>query len=480
MKKIVVIGLGPGDEGALTLKAVENLNEGRKTYLRTVHHPTVNYLDRNGIKYETYDSYYEEKEDFIDVYRGIADELIKKAQEFQTINYCVPGHPLIAEKTVEILLEREEAGEVDIEIVEGLSFIEPMILSMKKDPIEGLKLIDGLDVKNQHVDINTDNLITQVYNQSRASDLKLDLAEVYGDDYEVYVIRAAGMSEEKKVKVPIYELDRLEWIDYLTSIYIPKVERENKSVYDLSDLLGIMEELRSENGCAWDIKQTHDSLKRYVIEEAYEVVDAIDNDDMDGLVEELGDLMLQIVFHSQIGREEGYFSIWDVIKSISVKMVSRHPNVFKESEHDASDDWNEIKAKEKQQTTHTERLNSVPKSFPALMRSEKVQKRASNSGFDWQDVSGALMKLNEELGEVEREIDMGSDRIAEEIGDLLFSVVNVCRFLKIDPERALYDSTDKFIDRFSKVEREVIGSNRKIEDLSMEELDDIWEQIKNE
>lgn len=479
MNRVYIIGLGPGNEDSLTLGAVRELESGRKTFLRTVHHPTVKYLDDNNIEYQAYDGFYEENEKFEDVYGKISEDIILKAEEHKEINYCVPGHPLIAEKTVEILIEKQKQGEIELEIVEGLSFIEPMILSVNRDPINGLKIIDGLDL-SQKPDINFDNLITQVYNRERASELKLSLSEIYGDEYEVIVIRAAGMKDEKKVTCPLYELDRFDWIDYLTSIYVPKVDPETKEIYDLNDLLDIMETLRGEDGCSWDIKQTHESLKRYLIEEAYEVVDAIDNDDIDGMQEELGDLLLQIVFHSQIGREEGYFNIWDVIKSISEKMINRHPNVFETSEHSPDDNWDEIKAKEKRIESHTERLMSVPKSLPALLRSEKVQKRASKAGFDWEDYRGALAKTTEELNEVKTEIEKNGNNLTEEVGDLLFSVVNLCRFFKIDPERALYDSTDKFISRFEKVEEKVNSKGLNMENLELQELDSIWDEIKND
>jgi tetrapyrrole methylase family protein / MazG family protein len=485
LNKIVVIGLGPGDENALTLGAVRNLEKKRKTYLRTEKHPTVSYLEGEGIKYETYDHVYDSEEQFEDVYMSIAEDLIKKSEEYGTINYCVPGHPLIAEKTVDILLDMESAGKIDLEVVEGLSFIEPVILSMKTDPVEGLKIVDGLDLKSQKVDINVDNLITQVYNQTKASELKLELSEIYGDDYKVWVIKAAGVpEEEKKELVPIYEIDRLSWIDYLTSIYVPKVPKDKKSVYDFNDLLKIMEVLRSEEGCPWDIKQTHDSLKKYVIEEAYELVEAIEEENIDGIVEELGDILLQVIFHSQIGKEEGYFNVWDVVKGISEKMVNRHPHVFgdgkAETDSDVKKVWDDIKASEKEQESHQERLKSVPKVLPSLIRSEKVQKRASRCGFDWDSVDGAIEKLKEEVGELVEEIKSDGGNIDGEIGDILFSIVNVSRFLNVDPERALYRSTDKFIDRFSKVESKVIASGKEMDKIGLEELEDLWIQVKSE
>lgn len=479
MNKIVVIGLGPGDENLLTLEAINHLrSKGRETYLRTEFHPTVSFLSKENIEYESYDYMYEKSQEFSEVYRGIADDLVLKSKSKAIINYCVPGHPLIAEKTVDILIELEKAGQVQLEIVQGLSFIEPVILTMEKDPVEGLKIVDGLDIKRQKVDINVDNLITQVYNQTKASELKLELSEVYGDEYMVYVIRAAGVKGQERVeKVPLYEIDRLDWIDYLTSIYIPKVEAENKEIYDFNDFLGIMSDLRGERGCAWDIKQTHESLKKYLIEEAYELVEAIEADDIDGIVEELGDVLLQVVFHAQIGKEEGFFSIWDVISGISKKMVCRHPHVFGQGPSEKS--WNELKAEEKSQQSHEERLKSVPKVLPALIRSMKVQKRASDVGFDWDNIEGPKSKVEEELRELYDEIEKENGRLEDELGDLLFSVVNMCRFLNVEPERALYRATDKFISRFSSVEREAITRGKEIESMSQDELESLWDKVKN-
>lgn len=477
MGKIFVIGLGPGNESDLTLRAAEALKSGRKTYLRTVFHPTISYLDRNSIEYESFDSFYEESEEFYDVYSSIAKKLIDESEKHGEINYCVPGHPMVAEMSVKLLAEADGKNGTEVEIIDGLSFIEPMIKAMNRDPVNGLKIIDGLDL-SQFPDINTDNLITQVYDRDRASDLKLSLAEIYGDEYEVYVIRAAGMEDERKEKMPLYEIDRIDWYDYLTSIYIPKADEENKEIYNLNDLINIMAALRGENGCSWDRKQTHESLRRYLIEEAYEVADAIDSDDIDSIEEELGDVLLQIVFHSQIAAEEGYFNIWGVIKSISEKMVNRHPHVFDNSAYSSEDNWNEIKAKEKKFESHSERLTAVPKSLPALMRSQKVQKRAKDAGFDWEDYRGPMNKLYEEMDEIKKEIEENGDNISGELGDLLFSAVNLSRFFGIDPEKALYDSTEKFIKRFEKVEEEVKRQNKEIENMNLEELDRIWENIK--
>lgn len=479
MAKIFIIGLGPGDAGSLTLDAVEKITNGDQLFLRTEKHPTVDYIIDKGIEYTSYDSVYDTTEEFSEVYEKISDELVQNAKKYGIINYCVPGHPLVAEKTVSILLEKEKTGEIEVEIVSGLSFIEPMIIAVGIDPIDGLKIVDGLNLVEQTVDINTDNLITQVYNRIRASDLKLELMDIYGDDYEVYVIKSAGIKgEERKVKIPLYELDRLEWIDYLTSIYIPKMDKKIKNKYDFFDLMGIMETLRGKNGCEWDRFQTHQSLRQYLIEEAYEVVDAIDNGDSLDVAEELGDLLLQIVFHSQIGREDGNFNIYDVTTLICEKMIRRHPQVFPEfinSDEDVVYDWNDIKAKEKDQNSYTDRMKSVPKGLPALVKSVKIQNRAADVGFDWPNIEGALEKIQEELKEVKEELRGNDiDKTEEELGDLLFSIVNLSRFLQLSPETALNKATHKFIKRFESMELQSIEDFKDMKDLSLEELDELW------
>lgn len=483
MAKIFIIGLGPGDAGSLTLDAVEKITGGDRVYLRTEKHPTVDYLTKKGIEYTSYDSIYDTTEEFLDVYEKISLDLVQNAKKYGIINYCVPGHPLVAEKTVSILLEKEKTGEIEIEIISGLSFIEPMIISVGIDPIDGLKIVDGLNLVEQSVDINTDNLITQVYNRIRASDLKLELMDIYGDEYEVYVIKSAGIKgEEIKVKIPLYELDRLEWIDYLTSIYIPKMDKKIKNKYDFFDLMGIMETLRGKNGCEWDRKQTHQTLRQYLIEEAYEVVDAIDNGDTLDIAEELGDLLLQIVFHSQIAKEEGNFNIYDVTTLICEKMIRRHPEIFPEftnKDEDVIYDWNDIKAKEKDQNSYTDRMKSVPKGLPALVKSVKIQNRAADVGFDWTSIEGALEKLDEELAEVKQEIKgRDTERIEEELGDLLFSVVNVSRFLNLSPETSLNKATHKFIKRFEFMELKSTESGHDMKQLSLDELENLWKCSK--
>jgi len=486
MGKIFIVGLGPGDINSLTIGALERLKSGNENFLRTEKHPTIYYLKENNIQYKSYDYVYDSEETFDKVYDFIASDLIQKAKEYEVINYYVPGNPLVAEKTVNILLESCSKENIQIEIIPGMSFIDPIILAVKHDPVNGLKILDGLNMNGQSVDINTSNIITQVYNNRIATSVKLYLSEIYGDQYEIFVINSAGIAGEEKVyKIPIYELDRMDQISYLTSIYIPKVDKINKKIYDMNDLINIMNRLRGDDGCPWDIEQTHSSLRECLIEEAYEVVDAIDKDDMDSLVEELGDLLLQVVFHSQIGREEGYFNINDVTTSICEKLIFRHPHVFGEKKVENCEEvvynWNEMKFKHRNVESYTQRLKQMSP-LPSLMRSLKVQKRAADVGFDWDNVEGAIEKVKEEYFEVIEELNFfeggDSGKIEEELGDLLFSVVNVCRFSNVNPEIALNRTINKFIDRFESMENQSKKLGKDLKKMTLAELDELWDQAK--
>ncbi|MDK2801581.1 MAG: tetrapyrrole methylase family protein / MazG family protein [Clostridiales bacterium] len=256
-----------------------------------------------------------------------------------------------------------------------------------------------------------------------------------------------------------------------------------KKKYTFDDLLEIMALLRSEKGCPWDREQTHESLKRYLIEETYEVLEALDSGDKNRFADELGDLLLQIVFHAQIGKEEGTFDIHDVISCICQKMIDRHTHVFGQAKADNADEvldnWEEIKKKEKGLENHTQVLREVSSYLPALMRSYKVQQKAAKVGFDWDSVTGAMDKVKEEINELEQVYkteNMG--KIEEEVGDLIFAIVNVARFLKVHPELALTQTVEKFINRFEYIEKNCSRFNKKMEEMTLDEMDILWNEAK--
>lgn len=475
---IRIIGLGPGSEDDLTVKSLNIMKRANTLYLRTEKHPNVEYIKNLGINFKTFDYFYENGKEFEEVYYKIAVEVMKH----DDVVYAVPGHPLVAEKSVQIIIELAKEKGIDIEILSAISFVDAVINALKIDPVEGLKIIDGLQLDSQTPDLDVGNLVTQVYSKFVASNIKLSLMEHYEDEQEVYLLRAAGVPELERIeKMPLYEIDRIDWVDYLTSLYIPPVK--DKKRYSFKDLLALMDKLRSENGCPWDREQNHETLKRYLIEESYEVIDAIDRDDMEGLVEELGDVLFQVIFHSQIGKEFGEFDIRDVIHGVTNKMITRHSHIFGEDVCETSDDvistWDKNKKKEKNITSYTEDLKSIPRALPALTRSYKLQEKASKIGFDWEDVEGPISKVHEELNEfLEVYKSQNYDKIIEEMGDLLFSIVNVCKFMKIDPEAALTGTINKFIKRFEYMEKESAKIGKNLDKMTLTEMDMLWNNAK--
>ena len=476
-----IMGLGPGAYEALTIGALKELKNNKNIYFRTEKHPTVDFLKDEGIKFESYDHAYEKYDSFDDVYKYIAEDLITKIKDDEDLIYAVPGHPLVAEKSVINLIELCKENNIQYEVLPAVSFVDSMMEALQVDPIEGVKIIDAFDMKNQILDKRVGTIITQVYNNFIASEVKLRLLEGYEDDTEIIFVRAAGVEGLESIrKIPLYELDWQEDIDYLTSIYIPK-DLGNKK--DFQDLLDIIETLRNPGGCPWDREQTHESLKSALLEECYEVIDAIENKDEDALIEELGDVLLQVVFHASIGKEDGYFDIMDVIGGISNKMINRHPHVFGNEEANTSEqvlvNWDEIKKEEKGIKTLTEEMQNIAKSLPATTRAYKVQKKAKKVGFDWDDVNCAMDKVKEELNEIKEVYNCEDKSIIEgEVGDLLFACINVARFLEVDGELALDKTIKKFIKRFSYIENEAIKNNKNLRDMTLEEMDKLWEEAK--
>lgn len=256
-----------------------------------------------------------------------------------------------------------------------------------------------------------------------------------------------------------------------------------KERYNFNDLIELMALLRSDNGCPWDREQTHETLKKYLIEEVYEVLEVIDSGDKKKMCEELGDLLLQIVFHAKIASEEKSFDINDVITGLCKKMIDRHPHIFgeviAETSEQVLDNWEAIKKKEKKLVYHTDVLRDIPNNLPALMRSYKVQQKAASVGFDWDDVKCVFDKIDEEIGELKEAYKSGDDeKINEELGDALFAVVNLSRFVRIHPELALTNTINKFINRFEYIEKNATKQGKKIDDMTLKEMDELWEQSK--
>lgn len=481
MGKITIIGLGPGDFGLITLDTWEKITSTDKLILRTAVHPTVAELDKRNVSYTSCDEYYEKCASFEEVYNTIAEKLIEEAKKGLDVVYAVPGSPLVAEKTVVIVRDKADKAGIDLEVMPGMSFMEVLYQRLDIDPIDGLTILDAADLENlPQDDMPSALVVTQVYNQHVASDTKLTLMEHYPEDYPVTFIRNLSLPDEEIRQIPLYELDRQEHIDHLTSLYIGKMPKREQT-FDLSPLEDVVKTLRSPGGCPWDIVQTHKSLRRNLIEEVYEVIEAIDLEDKDLLCEELGDLLMQVVFHARMAEEAGLFSMQDVIDGITEKLIRRHPHVFGDiSVKDADEvltNWEAIKRAEKKDRKSV--LDGVPKDLPSLMAAYKLQHKAAKVGFDWPDVDPVWDKLHEEVSELEEAtVDGSPERIEEELGDVLFTIVNLARFLKIDPEVALTAANRKFKRRFSYIEDKVKAKQQKWEQLTLLDLDDLWQEAK--
>ncbi len=483
-KNISIIGLGAGDLNQLSLGLYRKIKETRYLYLRTKDHPVVNDLVKEGLTFQSFDEIYEKHDQFEDVYEEIVNELCTQAND-KDIVYAVPGHPLVAEKTVQLLLAKKD--EYNVVVEGGQSFIDPLFAALEIDPIEGFQFVDALSFDNTHLQLNHHIIICQVYDQMIASDVKLSLMEQFPDDYEVYIVTAAGSEQQLIKKVPLYELDRGMELTNLTSIYVPPVKEESLLYHKFSTLRKVIATLRGPGGCPWDQKQTHKSLKKYLLEEAYELIEAIDNEDDDHMAEELGDVLLQIMLHSQIAEEEGMFTVSDVIQRITEKMIRRHPHVFGDVSADSVDDvisnWNEIKKMEKANIDEESLLDSVSKSLPGLSKAYKYQAKAATVGFDWKHVEPMWEKVFEELNEFKAELNsenVNQEKMLAEFGDIMFAFVNIGRYYKIDPEEAVMATNQKFYRRFVYIEQEVKKQGKQMESLSLEELDLIWEESKKQ
>jgi tetrapyrrole methylase family protein/MazG family protein len=368
-----------------------------------------------------------------------------------------------------------------VQVVAGLSFLEPVLTALGLDASPGLQLADATELAaayHPRLDPDQPALIAQLCGRGLASEVKLTLLNAYPDEHPVTLVQAAGTSMEATTNVPLCELDRGHHVDHLTTLYVPPLP----CVGGLPAFLDTVARLRSPDGCPWDREQTHQSLRPSLLEETYEVLAALDADESEKLSEELGDLLMQIAMHAQIATEGGDFRFADLIGSIDAKLRRRHPHVFGDVQVRDADEvlrnWEAIKLRERGNSGSAEssRLATVPGILPALARAQELGDRAARVGFDWPDVDGVLDKVVEEAAELRAAADP-QDRAAE-LGDLLFSLVNLARWLDMDAESALRGACNRFTDRFAAMERQAAARGADLSDLSLAELDVLWKGAK--
>ncbi len=474
--RITVVGLGPGDPGLVTAASLEILRTSPLTFLRTGRHPSAHLATGA----TTFDHVYETEDSFADVYAHIADELVNAARTHGEVVYAVPGSPLVLERTVATLRTRDD---VELVVHPAVSFLDDVWRALGIDPVETrVRLIDGHDFATAAAGETGPMLVAHTHANWVLSDIKL-CVENPADDAPVVLLHHIGLPDEQVISTTWSRMDHTIEADHLTSLWIPSlatpVAAEMVRFHELARTL------RAK--CPWDIEQTHQSLVRYLLEETYEVVDAIEALDAhdpttdDDFIEELGDLLYQVEFHAAIAEEQGRFTMADVLTRVHDKLVSRHPHVFGDvsvqSSADVESNWDAIKKSEKPERTGI--FDGLAESAPSLQYAHKSQQRASKQGFDWPDPHGALDKIAEEAAEVRAALlDADPESIATEIGDLLFSVVNVARHLDVDAESALRSAVRKFRSRVESVEALARRDGRELSQMTLDQLDELWEVVK--
>lgn len=479
-KGIVIVGLGPAGANNLTREAWDWLSQVNEIWARTRYHPVISELHENLIIH-SFDS--EEMNSSGDFGADIAKNLIRLCQEQGGVTYVVPGSPFIAEETVRQIMKGVEKTQIPVRVIDGMSFLEPVCSALGLDPHPKLVLTDSLYLASLEIPFfpaSVPAMISNLRPGLEANDLKLTLMNNYPDEYPVKLVHNAGLPDELIEEIPLYLLDQSLHTGLMTTLYLPA--RENGRSFE--DFQQIIARLRAVDGCPWDREQTHLSLRPYLLQESYEVLEALDEENSQHLVEELGDLLLQIVLHAQIAIEEQDFNMTDVLATVSEKIIRRHPHVFTELKVDSVDgvlyNWEQIKAKERKAKGEERKsmLDGIPTALPALTQADQIQQRAQRVGFDWKTIEPVFAKINEELQEL-KEAETQEEKQSE-AGDVLFAVVNLLRWLEIDPEMALRGTNTRFRQRFRYIEAMAAKQGKHVEDFNFEELDAFWEEAKHE
>jgi tetrapyrrole methylase family protein/MazG family protein len=479
---ITLLGLGPGDANLLTRQAWQFLESASEICLRTSQHPAVAGLPSH-LAIFSFDDYYEESESFENVYVRIIARILELGKRPEGVIYAVPGHPMIAETTCpEISRQAAELG-IPVRIIDGLSFFEPVFSALGLDPFPHTSLIDALELGMAHhppFPPNVPALIAQIYSRQIASEVKLTLMNLYPDEHPVKLIHRAGLDDQVIEELLLYEIDRSQQIGLQTVLYLPPLG-EFTSFEALQEITA---HLRAPEGCPWDQEQTVQSLRPDLLEEAYEALAAIDADDPKKMQEEFGDLLLMLAMLTQISSEDGFFNSTAVIHAISTKLIRRHPHVFGNLDvtgvGDVLKNWEQIKAEERASYGETEKslLDGISIALPALSQAQEYQARAARVGFDWTEIEGVIDKVCEEIEELRHAQD-DTERSAE-LGDLLFAVVNLARWMKIDAETALREANARFKHRFAYIERSARQRGQNLSEMGLEALDDLWNEAKEQ
>jgi len=477
---IVVVGLGPAGAELITREAWDWLSAQTEIWVRNKLHPAMAGLPEN-LLINTFNLEEDDTNQTGEVLDGLLQKLLELGE--QGVTYAVPGSPMVADLSVTLLLTEAKKHSMPVRVIEGLSFVSMMSRALGQPITQDWVLVDSLNLMNLEVPDYPPTkpaIITNLTSREQASELKLTLMANYPDEYPVTLVHAAGSNAEIIEPVELWQIDRTVHIGGLTSLYVPPLEAGRS----FEDFQQVIARLRAPDGCPWDREQTHLTLRAHLLEEAYEVLQALDEEDPEHLKEELGDLLLQIVLHAQIASEDQEFNMTDVLLGISQKLIRRHPHVFGELDLKDADavivNWEKIKAGERKQRGEEQvkgMLDGIPLALPALTQADQIQRRAKRVGFDWQTVEPVIAKIHEELAELEA-AETEEEKQAE-AGDLLFAAVNLIRWMGIDPEFALRECNARFKRRFGYIEQHAIAQGRTLQELSFEEMDALWNEAKH-
>lgn len=473
---ITLMGLGPGDPKYLTLEALAWLKSIKVLYLRTSQHPTVLHLPEH-LELISFDELYEKHEGFEAVYEEIIDRVLSLGRASGGITYAVPGHPFVAEATCPEILRRAKTEDIPVRVIDGLSFLEPTFRALSLDPFPELVLADALSMAGSQTPQTPPSspvLIAQIYSRMVASDVKLTLMTTYPDDHPVRLVHGAGTDKEVVEDLPLYAVDHSEHLGLLSALFVPPLSPYTS----FESFQEIIAKLRAPDGCPWDREQTHESLRPFLLEEAYETLDALDRQDMRGLEEELGDLLLQILLHAQIANEEGDFNIHHVLDGIGSKLVRRHPHVFADKKVSGVSgvlhNWEEIKAEERKDNGDKAMkglLDGVPKALPALSQAGEIIERTRRVGFDHLISKGDPVYLINQIDNL-----VTAEAKAKLLEELLLGLSSLAYQNELDAESLLREALARFREQFGIMEASAIRRGESLVNLSKERKEGLWAQ----
>lgn len=452
-----------------TKAALDVISAADKLFLQTRLHPAARVVTDTGKPFTAMDDLYESCADFDALNDAIASRLLAAGESV----YVVTGD--VRNSQIPVI---ERAFYAAGGCVSALAYVPQEVAAFPDRRADACFAAADLP---QTLDIGLSHAVTEVDSALTAGNVKLAFSEYAPADWTVYLAGADGDGSFSALSLPLAELDRQKKYDATTVLFVPRVPFEKRVRHGYDDVMNVVRRLRAPNGCPWDREQTHESLKMSLMEECYELLDAIDEADEAHICEELGDVLLQFALHAAISEEQRAFTERDACTQLVDKLVYRHPHVFSDVHVSGADEvlknWDALKKAERHEQTQTEVMRSIPRSFPALVRSRKVQKKAAAVGFDWASAEEAFPKIAEETEELHLAMQTNGN-IEEEAGDLLFAVVNVIRLLHLEPEFLLAQATDKFIARFEQMEREASKKGITLDNMSFAEMDALWESVK--